>query len=65
MGASVMLNNGVPLIVVSQRLGHARASITLDIYGHLIPIMQTEIAEKIDELIMPMELQLNRTETNE
>ena len=52
--ASLMLNAGIPVIVVSRRLGHARASITLDIYGHLIPSMQTEAAEKIDELVMPV-----------
>ena len=52
--ASIMLNNGIPPIVVSRRLGHAKASITLDVYGHLIPSMQREAAEKIDELIMPI-----------
>jgi integrase len=52
--ASLMLNNNIPPIVVSRRLGHAKASITLDIYGHLIPSMQIEAAEKIDELITPI-----------
>ena len=52
--ASLMLNHGVPVIVVSRRLGHARASITLDIYGHLIPSMQNEAAEIIDDLITPV-----------
>src|SRR4030042_4814694 len=46
--ASLMLNNGVPAIVVSRRLGHSKASITLDVYGHLIPGMQAEAAELID-----------------
>jgi integrase len=59
-----MLNNNVPPIVVSRRLGHAKASITLDIYGHLIPSMQTEAAEKIDELIMPVAVQLTKTDVN-
>lgn len=54
--ASLMLNHGVPLIVVSRRLGHARPSITLDIYGHLIPSMQAEAAEAIDRLVAPVEL---------
>jgi site-specific recombinase XerD len=30
-----MLNNGIPVIVVSKVLGHSKPSITLDIYGHL------------------------------
>jgi integrase len=54
--ASLMLNSGIAPIIVSRRLGHARASITLDIYGHLIPSMQSEAAEKIDELITPIPL---------
>lgn len=55
--ASLMLNAGIPVIVVSRRLGHSKASITLDIYGHLIPTMQTEAADLIDELVTPIKLQ--------
>jgi integrase len=32
--ASLLLANGVPVIDVQTRLGHAKPSITLDIYGH-------------------------------
>ena len=35
--ASVMLNNGVPLKVVSQVLGHSSIQITGDVYGHVAP----------------------------
>jgi integrase len=54
--ATLMLNHGVPAIVVSRRLGHSRVSIILDIYGHLIPEMQNEAAELIDELTTPVEV---------
>ena len=33
--------------VVSERLGHASIGITLDTYGHAMPGMQEEAAEKI------------------
>ena len=60
--ASIMLNHGIPVIVVSRRLGHARPSITLDVYGHLIPSMDEYAAQKIDELVTPVELhQLHQT----
>jgi len=49
--ASLMLNNGVDVLVASQRLGHAKSSITLDVYGHLIPPMQNEAANILDTLI--------------
>jgi integrase len=53
-----MLNHGVAPIIVSKRLGHSRVSITLDIYGHLIPEMQNEAAEMIDDLITPIEVKI-------
>ena len=52
--ASLMLNNGIPPIIASRRLGHSRVSITLDTYGHLMPEMQSEAAELMDELITPI-----------
>jgi integrase len=57
--ASLMLNHNVPVIIVSRRLGHARASITSDVYGHLLPNMQDEAAEMIDELVTPTEIKLD------
>ena len=54
--ASLMLNHGTPILVVSRRLGHAKPSITLDVYGHLLPSVQAEAAEMLDELIMPIQL---------
>jgi integrase len=54
--ASLMLNHGVPAIVVSKRLGHSKVSVTLDIYGHLIQEMQDGPAAMIDELITPIEV---------
>jgi integrase len=56
--ATLMLNHGVAPIIVSKRLGHSRVSITLDVYGHLIPEMQNEAAEMIDDLITPIEVNI-------
>ena len=39
------------LKVVSERLGHATISITLDTYSHAIPAMQEEAAVRIAELV--------------
>jgi integrase len=46
--ASQLLKAGVPVKVVSERLGHAAASITLDIYAHVLPGQQQEAAAKVD-----------------
>ena len=56
--AALMLNNNVPVIVVSQRLGHSQPSITLDVYGHLIPSMQKQVADLMDQITTPLEIQL-------
>ena len=49
--ASLMLNNGVDVLVASKRLGHSKPSITLDVYGHLLNTAHNEVANKIEELI--------------
>ncbi|MCE5254907.1 MAG: tyrosine-type recombinase/integrase, partial [Actinomycetia bacterium] len=46
--ASQLLKAGVPVKVVSERLGHSTTSITMDIYAHTLPNMQAEAVAKID-----------------
>jgi integrase len=58
--ASLMLNNGIPVIVVSKRLGHAQPSITLDVYGHLIPTKQQEAAVLMDQLLTPIQFPVSK-----
>ena len=55
-----MLNYGIPVIVVSRRVGHSNASITLDRYGHLIPHIQEDAAKMMDKLVVPIEVDLNQ-----
>jgi len=33
----MLLGAGMDVLTVSRRIGHPKASITLDIYGHLFP----------------------------
>lgn len=42
--ATLMLANGVPVKVVSERLGHASVAITMTTYAHVLPGMQEEAA---------------------
>lgn len=48
--ATLLLLQGVNTKVVSERLGHSSIDVTLDIYGHVLPEMQKEAAEKLDEI---------------
>ena len=52
--ASLMINNGIHFSAVAKRLGHARPSITLDVYSHLDDGMQDKVVEIIDEVITPI-----------
>lgn len=58
--ATLMLINGIPLIIVSRRLGHSKPSVTLDIYGHYLPGMQAEAASLMDELVTPIPIKLQQ-----
>jgi integrase len=50
--ASLALQTGVSPKVVSERLGHASVSFTLDIYSHLAPGMQEDAAAKVAALVL-------------
>lgn len=47
--ASFLINMGASPTLIAARLGHEKVSMTLDIYGHLYPSKQDEIAEKIEQ----------------
>jgi integrase len=49
--ATLALQAGIHPKVVSERLGHAAVSITLDTYSHAIPAMQEEAAALIAGLV--------------
>ncbi len=48
--ASVMIDLGVNLLALAQRMGHSDPAMTLRLYGHLFEGAQVELSEKIDEL---------------
>jgi integrase len=49
--ATLMLQAGVPAKVVSERLGHASVRMTLDVYAHVLPVMDSEAVERFTELV--------------
>ena len=53
--ATLALQAGIHPKVVSERLGHATISITLDTYSHAIPAMQEEAAALIAGLVFTAE----------
>ena len=49
--ATLLLQAGVPIKVVQERLGHMRIEITLNIYAHALPSMQQDAAAKLAALL--------------
>jgi integrase len=48
--ATMLLKENVNIKVIQERLGHSRASTTLDIYSHVLPSMQQSVTEKLNKL---------------
>ena len=49
--ATMLLAQGISAKVISERLGHSNIKTTLDIYSHVLPNMQEEAANQIDNLL--------------
>jgi integrase len=57
--ATLMLLQGINPKIVQERLGHSDISMTLNTYSHVLPSMQQDAADKIDELINMTEVESN------
>ena len=51
--ASLMIASGANVKTVQSQLGHKTATMTLDLYGHLFPDDLDDVADKMDELVVP------------
>lgn len=49
--ATMLIQRNVNVKIISERLGHSKSSITLDVYSHVIPSMQLELANTIEDMI--------------
>ncbi len=49
--ATLLLAQGVHPKVVQEQLGHSQIGQTLDTYSHVLPSMQKEAAEKMEEML--------------
>lgn len=49
--ASMLIAAGVPMKVISERLGHSSITITIDLYGHLEPDAAIKAAATVDRIM--------------
>lgn len=50
--ATLALQTGIHPKIVSERLGHANTTITLDIYSHVLPSMHADAANAVAAFIL-------------
>ena len=58
--ASLMLNHGVPALVVSKILGHSSPSVTLNTYAHSTVDMQSMAAGIMDKIVTPIPINVSQ-----
>ncbi len=58
--ATLLLASGVHPKIASERLGHSKIGITLDLYSHVLPNMQADAAALVDGALRAA---LNKPET--
>jgi integrase len=46
-----MLSSGVHPKIASERLGHSKVGITMDLYSHVMPGMQEDAAAHVDRAL--------------
>lgn len=49
--ATLLMQQGEHPKVISERLGHSSITITMDLYSHVMPNMQKEAAQKLDDFL--------------
>ena len=58
--ASLMINRGIPIVVVSKMLGHSKPSVTLNIYAHCVSEYQYEAVRVMEEITTPIAFELEK-----
>jgi len=56
--ASLMINRGIPIVVVSKILGHSKPGVTLNIYAHCVSESQFKAAKVMEEITTPITIDL-------
>ena len=60
--ASLLIELGFSAVLVAERLGHENVSTTLNIYTHLFPNKQSQVAERLQALIVSNQYQKDEKE---
>jgi len=56
--ALLMINRGIPIVVVSKILGHSKPRVTLNFYAHCVSESQFKAAKVMEEITTPIAIDL-------
>jgi len=59
--AAILISAGVPLTAVQRRLGHSSISVTSDLYGHLLPAVDSGILSVVESAISEADIYGDRS----
>lgn len=48
---TILINEGVNIVAVSKRLGHAKVSTTTDVYSHILANADRSACDALDKII--------------
>jgi len=48
---ALLIDNREELVTIKDRMGHSSITTTIDVYGHLFPNRQQEMADRLDDII--------------
>ena len=63
--ATLMITNGIPVVIVSKILGHSKPSVTMNIYAHASVEMQSEATQLMEDLVTPIPISIEKKQKNE
>ncbi len=63
--ATLMISNGIPVLIVSKILGHSQPSVTMNIYAHASVEMQSEAVKLMENLVTPIPISLKEDQKQE
>jgi integrase len=49
--ATLLLQAGINPKIVSERLGHSTITLTLDVYSHVLPNMQKDATDQLEQML--------------
>ena len=63
--ATLMIANGIPVLIVARILGHSKPSVTMNVYGHSTVEMQSDAAKLMENLVTPIPISLEKSHSGQ